>query len=113
MLTHERFWGAVIFVDHATDFIFGHLVKGISSQETLEAKHAYERVAKMHGVKVKSYHADNLRFNDNRFMGDCVNAGQRITFSGVGAHHQNGVIERKNRELTDAARTVLLHAQRK
>ena len=112
-LTYERFWGAAIFVDHASDFIHGHLLRGISSQETLNAKHAYERVAKAHGVTVSAYHADNLRFNDNNFMGDCVSKGQKITFCGVGAHHQNGVVERKNRELTNAARTVLLHAQRK
>ena len=46
-------------------------------------------------------------------MGDCVSAGQKITFSGVGAHHQNGVVKWKNRELIEGARTVLLHAQRK
>ena len=113
ILTHERFWGAVIFVDHATDFVYGHPVKGITSQETLDAKHAYERKAKENGVVVNGYHADNLHFNSNKFMGDCVSAGQRMTFCGVGAHHQNGVVERKNRELTEAARTVLLHAQRK
>ena len=113
ILTYERFWGAVIFVDHATDFTHGHLVKSISSQETLNAKHAYERVARAHGVTIKGYHADNLRFNDNRFTGDCVSAGQNLSFCGVGAHHQNGVVERKNKDLTNGARTVLLHAQRK
>ena len=112
-LTHRRFWGAVIFVDHSTDYIYGHPVTSISSQETLNAKHAYERKAKEHGVTVRGYHADNLRFNDNKFTGDCINAGQRISFCGVGAHHQNGVVERKNRELIEGARTVLLHAQRK
>ena len=79
----------------------------------MDAKHAYERLAKGYVVMIRSYHADNLRFNDNRFMGDCIHAGQRMSFSGVGAHHQNGIVERKNKELTNGARTVLLHAQRK
>ena len=113
ILTHERFWGAVIFVDHVTDYIYGHPVKSISGEDTLSAKHAYERKAKEHGVTVNAYHADNLHFNGNRFTADCVSAGQKLTYCGVGAHHQNGVVERKNRELTEGARTVLLHAQRK
>ena len=113
ILTHGRFWGAAIFVDHATDFIYAHLLRGISSQETLDAKCGYERTANAHGVTVGGYHADNLRFNDNKFTGDCVSKGQKLTFCGVGAHHQNGVVERKNKELTNGARTVLLHAQRK
>ena len=102
-----------MYVDHATDFIYGHPIRGVSSQETLDSTHAYERVAKAHGVVVRRYHADNLRFNDNKFTGDCVKAGQTMSISGVGAHHQNGVVEPKNRELKDGARTVLLHAQRK
>ena len=111
ILTHQRFWGAVIFVDHSSDFVHGHLTRGTTSQETLDAKHAYERVAMAHGVRVRSYHADNLRLNDHNFTTDCVSAGQKITFCGVGAHHQNAVVERKIKELTNAARTVLLHAK--
>ena len=112
-LTHRRFWATVIFTDHATDFVYGHPICSTSSQDTLDAKHAYERVAREHGVKVRGYHADNLRFNDNRFTGDCIRAGQRLSFCGVGTHHQNGVVERKIKELSNGARTVLLHAQRK
>ena len=37
ILTHEHFWSAVIFADHATDFIYGHLIRNITSQETLDA----------------------------------------------------------------------------
>ena len=46
-------------------------------------------------------------------MGDCVTANQKITFCGVGAHHQNAVAESKIKELSYGARTVLLHAKRK
>ena len=36
---------------------------------------------------------------------------QTISFSGVGAHHQNGVAERAIRTVVTKARTMLLHAQ--
>ena len=35
-----------------------------------------------------------------------------VTFCGVGAHHQNAIVERKIKELTLRARTMLLHAHR-
>ena len=61
--------------------------------------------------KLKSYHVDNLRFNDNNFKASCINANQQITYCGVGAHHQNAVAESKVKELSNGARTVLLHAK--
>ena len=47
------------------------------------------------GRYVKHYHAYNGRFADNGFI-DAINTKyQKITFCGVGAHHQNGIIEEK------------------
>ena len=37
-------------------------------------------------------------------------SNQTITFCAVGAHHQNGIVERRIKELTLIARTLLLHA---
>ena len=113
ILTKNRFWGSTLFVDHYSDFIHNHLITGTSSSETYESKKAYERVAATYGVKIKSYHGDNLRFNDKLFVGDCEASGQNISFCGVGAHHQNAIAERKIKEITYGARTVLLHAKRK
>ena len=45
-------------------------------------------------------------------MDDCKSKAQKITFCGVGAHHQNGVSENTIKHLTLSARTLLLHAQR-
>jgi hypothetical protein len=39
-------------------------------------------------------------------------ANQSITFCAVGAHHQNGIVERRIKELTLISRTLLLHAKR-
>ena len=64
------------------------------------------------GQTVKHYHADNGRFSDNVFI-DAVNRkDQKITFCGVGAPHQNGIIENKNKILTTGGRTLLLHRRR-
>ena len=61
---------------------------------------------------MKHYHADNGRFADNGFLQSVNSKDQEITFCGVGAHHQNGIVEGKNRVLTQGARTLLLHAMR-
>ena len=36
-----------------------------------------------------------------------------MTFAGVNAHHQNGLAERRIRELQDSVRTQLIHANRR
>ena len=46
------------------------------------------------------------------YVEDVHGKNQKITFCGVGAHHQNGIIENKNKILTQGARTVLLHGMR-
>ena len=76
------------------------------------SKVAFEKLADTHGVSIKSYHADNGRFAELGFREAVENAGQSITFCGVGAHHQNGIIERYIQDLTRDARTLLLHAKR-
>ena len=63
------------------------------------------------GQTVKHYHANNGRFADNVFV-DAVNEkDQNITFCGVGAHHQNGIIENKNKILTTGGRTLLIQGR--
>ena len=112
-LTHERFWGSVLFVDHHSDLLHNHLIRGTTSLEELNAKLSYERMAKIHGVEVQAYHADNLRFDDSNFKGSCVAAGQQLTFCAVGAHHQNAVAENRIKLVCQGARTILLHAKRR
>ena len=54
-----------------------------------------EKFMAQSGQTINRYHADNGRFSDNGFV-DAVNGkDQNITFCGVGAHHQNGIIENK------------------
>jgi hypothetical protein len=63
----------------------------MSSEETVAAKHAFERFADQNGVRIEHYHCDNGRFADNDFKWECEQARQRLTFCGVNAHFQNGI----------------------
>ena len=107
-LTHEKYWGSVLYVDHFSDFMYGHMITGTTSQQTLDSKHAYERITSANRVTVKSYRADNFQFNSRNFRGDCVKGGQQLTLCGVGVHHQNGVVESKIKMVCEGVRTVLL-----
>ena len=46
------------------------------------------------GVKVKTYHGDNGVFKAKAYKEDIEKIHQEMTYSGVGAHGQNGVAER-------------------
>ena len=111
-LTNQRLWGATTFVDHVSNYVYVHLMRDLSLTETLLSKSSMEKVMAQAGGTVKHYHADNGRFSDNGFI-DAVNGkDQKIKFCGVGAHHQNGIIENKNKVLTTGGRTLLLHGRR-
>ena len=111
-LTGQRINGATVIVDHFSDHVYVYLMRNLTLDETILAKHAYERFLSSIGVTAKSYHADNGRFADQGFREECNRSNQVITFCGVGSHHQNGIAERKIKELTLGARTLLLHAKR-
>ena len=83
-----------------------------SGDATIEAKRAFECEANTRGVTVRGYHADNGRYAEHLFRNDCKEKSQSLNYCGVGAHHQNGIAEAKIKQLTLAARTMLLHAQR-
>jgi hypothetical protein len=78
----------------------------------LEAKKEFEHKCAIRCVKVQRYHADNGRFAEKLFKDDCKAQGQHLTFCGVGAHYQNGIVERTIKDVTLATRTILLHAMR-
>ena len=108
--TVRKFSGTSVFVDHASDFTYVYMHQDLTTDETIDAKHAFERLAELHGVRILHYHCDNGRFADKAFVDDVWAAHQTITFCGVGAHHQNGIAERRIRDITENSRTSLLHA---
>ena len=102
-LTNKRLWGSTTFVDHVSDYVYMHLMRDLTLDETLLAKEAMKKLMAQAGRNVKHYHVDNGRFTDNGFI-DAINTKyQKITFCGVGAHHQNGIIENKNKMLLGLA----------
>ena len=112
ILTKQRYTVATIFVDHATRLGFPYLQKGTSSEETVAGKTAFEAYASTYGVKIQHYHCDNGRFADNLWREAVDEADQTMSYSGVGASFQNGIAEKRIRDLQDNGRTMLLHAER-
>jgi hypothetical protein len=108
-LTKKRYGAATIFVDHASCLSYVHFQQRISSDETVEAKRAFEAYARSHGVTIKHYHADIGRFADNAFMQLVAESGQTLSFCRVNAHFQNGIAEKRIRNLSEQACKQLLH----
>ena len=79
--------------------------------ETLLAKSSYEWHATEGGVSINSYRADNGCFADAGFQKAIKESNQTITFCAVGAHHQNGIVKQRIKELTLISWTLLLHAK--
>jgi hypothetical protein len=58
-LTCMQINGATVFVDHYSDHVYVFLMRDLSLEETLLAKHAYERFLSSIEVTAKAHHADN------------------------------------------------------
>ena len=110
-LTTQRYTCATIFVDQYSGFSYIWIQRSTSVDETLKGKRAFERFSTHHGVNITHYHADNGVFRAKDWVVDCHTRQQSISYAAVGAHHQNGVAERRIRVLQDMTRTQLLHAQ--
>ena len=99
-----------LFVDHASGHVFNYCQLSTSANATIASKHQFESIARQAGHRIKSYHSDNGTFASTAFKDDCHMSQQTITFSGVGAHHQNGVAERNIKTISQWARASMLHA---
>lgn len=99
-----------LFVDHASGRIFNYCQFSTNANATIASKHHLEILAREHGITIKQYHSDNGVFASAAFKDACAKSHQKLTFSGIGAHHQNGVAERNIKTVTQWARANLLHA---
>ena len=108
--TTKRYLGATVFVDHFSNFTYVHLMTEMDAAETVRAKESFERLTSSYDVTVRHYHCDNGLFNSHLFHTSIRRSNQTISFCGVNAHHQNGKAERRIRDITEGARTALLHA---
>jgi hypothetical protein len=113
ILTTARYKYATVYVDQGSRLGYTYLQKSATAEETIKGKIAFELFARSHGITIKGYHADNGIFRANAWVQHCLTADQNLSFAGVNAHHQNGVAERRIRELQELARTMLIHAARR
>ena len=112
-LTTARYNYATVYVDQASRLGYVYIQKTSAAEETIEGKKAFERYAADRGIQVRAYHADNGVFRAKAWVAACAKANQRMTYAGVNAHHENGIAEKRIRDLQDLARTMLLHASRR
>ena len=110
-LTTQRYNSATVFVDHYSKLSYIHLQTSLSSLETEEAKRAFKEFSKERGVRIQHYHADNGRFVDNLFIESVIKEGQKISYCDVNTHWQNGIAEKRIRDLTEGTRKQLLNAK--
>lgn len=109
----HKYAGGTIFCDHDSGFIHCSHQVSLRATETVVSKRAFERAANSCGVKVQKYHGDNGVFKSKEFTDSLTKnpePEQEFKFSGVGAHHQNGVAERNICTVTEKARTMMQHA---
>ena len=62
-------------------------------------------------MTVRHYHADNGRFADHGFVNHVIKNRQSISYCGVNAHFQNGMAEKRIRDLQE--QTTTMHAEAK
>ena len=68
-----------------------------------------------HDIIIEQYHADNGIFRANAWVQDCQERSNThiTTYYGLGAHHNNGLAERRVRYIQDNDRAMILYAQQK
>jgi hypothetical protein len=96
-LTTKRYQAATVFVNHFSGLTFVYLQFSTNAEETVNAKKAAEAYAALQGVTIQDYHADNGQCAKTKWL-EVIEAHrpqQTILFCGVGAHHQNGIAEKK------------------
>ena len=106
----EKYIGGTVFIDEASGYFSVHNQVSLGAQETVRAKNSFEREAIRHGVPILGYRGDNGIYRSMEFRRDLDRYKQSIKFSGVGAHHQNGIAERGIRTISSAARAMMIHA---
>ena len=113
MPTKRRYVCVTIFVDHATRFIFPWFQESTGAKATLEAKQQYEAFGKRYGRVLCHIHSDNGTFKAKDFKDAAAADNVKQSFSGVGAHWQNGIAERSIGAVTSLARSMLSHSMRR
>jgi hypothetical protein len=94
--TKARYRVAIIFVDTHTRYTYINVQQTTNAIETLEAKKSFETHARSSRVNIKHYHADNGRFIERMWQNHAIFVGQTLSYTGVDAHNQNGIVEKES-----------------
>ena len=107
----DMFSGGIIFVDHASDFVFVDFCTSPNTTDSILSKEKYEATCRDVGVIPQAYLSDNGRaFTSKEFSFALSNLHQSSSFSGVGAHHSNGKAENTIKRIMAIARTMMIHS---
>ena len=63
------------------------------------------------GIRVNKFHTDNGIFAEEGFKRDVSDNTKTISYCGVRSHFQNGIADTAIKQLTEKARTILIHAK--
>ena len=108
ILTKQCYKYTTVSVDQYSRLSYIFLQQTITSNEAVQAKITFKRYSEERGVHILHYHAGNGRFADKGFIGNCQLNNQCLTYCGVNPHFQNGIAEKRIRDLQEATRTSLL-----
>ena len=75
----------------------------------MRSKELHELWAAEYVVSIKTYRGDNGVYKSQLFKEDLAARHQKISYSRVGAHGQNGVAERSIQTVVNLSRTMMLH----
>ena len=102
--------GDCIFVDHTTGFVLIEHMINFTSTETIQAKCHFEQKMMDMGIFVQAYQSDNGIFDAADFLEEINKELQSITFSKVGAHHQNVIAKWGIQSILTKTWMLLIHA---
>ena len=102
---------ALVIVDEFTRYTWVYFLAGKNETTSILTEHV-KQLDRESEHKVKIIRSDNGTEFKNGLMEEfCKDKGVRQEFSAPGTPQQNGVVERKNRTLIEAARTMLDEAK--
>ena len=82
-----------IFVDSFSKKVFISFQRSTRATEAVTSKQEVKVEANISGVRMNSYRADNGIFKAVEFKAGISDKDQTITYCGVGAYHQNSIVE--------------------
>ena len=85
----KQLCGGIIFVNHATNYIFNNHQLNLIAATTVKSKHKCESKFDEFGIQIKKYAANNHPFRSKVRVEDCAVQLQLPTsHSGMRAHYQ-------------------------